>query len=414
MNRPVRWTVRALLPVLFALAACGHEARPTARVARGALHDWVAALGRIEGPGELVRLGPRVPGRLAEVRVAEGERVAAGQVLAVLENADARARLAAAEAQLARLERGGRPQEVAAAEARLTAARARRTEAERTLERSDALARQGIDSTAVLDAARRAYETAQADAVAAEREAELVRLAARDEVLAEAAAELAAARDAVRATEIVAPAAGVVLKRHLLPGETIGLGATVVPVVTMTTAGARWVRLEVSESQVGRVKVGQTVYASCDAFPGRVFAGTVRSVAPAMGRKSITDPDPRALSDTEVQEVRAELGADADVLPYQLRVDAVVETAAVADALLVPVEALELDGADRARARVQRDGVWREVTVGLGALNERFAEVTDGLVAGDEVELREPAAPATGAPLAGPPRVPRRSAGTGS
>lgn len=352
MNGPVQWTVRALLPVLFALAACGHEARPTARVARGALHDWVAALGRIEGPGELVRLGPRVPGRLAEVRVAEGERVAAGQVLAVLENADARARLAAAEAQLARLERGGRPQEVAAAEARLTAARARRTEAERTLERSDALARQGIDSTAVLDAARRAYETAQADAVAAEREAELESvLAARDEVLAEAAAELAAARDAVRATEIVAPAAGVVLKRHLLPGETIGLGATVVPVVTMTTAGARWVRLEVSESQVGRVKVGQTVYASCDAFPGRVFAGTVRSVAPAMGRKSITDPDPRALSDTEVQEVRAELGADADVLPYQLRVDAVVETAAVADALLVPVEALELDGARIAPGR---------------------------------------------------------------
>lgn len=402
-------TVLALLSALAALScvACRAGSGRTARVVRGDLYDWVAAPGRIEGEGELIHLGPRVPGRLARVSVKEGDLVHRGDVLAELENADARARLAAAQARLDRQERGGRPQEVAAAEATVAAAAARVAEAERAAERATRLLAEHVMADAEADAAARARDTARADLRAAQEQAALVRLSARDEVLREAAADLEAARDAVLATEIVAPIDGVIVKRHLLAGESIGLGATVVPVVTMTSAGRRWARLEVPELKAGRVAVGQTVTLSADAFSGTVFQGTVRVVAVAMGRKSITVDDPRALDDTEVLEVRAELEPSADRLPYQLRVDGIIATAAESNLLLVPWDAIKSgsDNAQGPRVTVRRDGSWRDVPVTLGPANDLEVAVRSGLNEGEEVRLHEAAAPATGRPLTAPPRV---------
>ena len=398
-----------LLALMTALASgCGRGAPKTARVVRGDVFDFVAAPGRVEGEGELIRLGPRLPGRLAEVRVREGDAVHRGDVLAVLENADVRARLAGAEARLARLERGGRPQEVAAAEADVAAARARAAEAENASARAARLLAQGVTSPAEAEAAAHARESAAAELRAAEQQASLVRLSARDEVLREAAAELEAARDAVLATQIVAPVDGVIVKRHLLAGESIGLGATVVPVVSMTSGGRRWVRLEVPEMQSGQVAPGQEVTVTADAFPGQVFHGTVRVVGVSMGRKSITVEDPRALADTEVLEVRAELDDAGDRLPYELRVDGVIAIAAEKGALVVPWNAVRRgdrsEAGDKAIVAVRREGSWRDVEVVVGASNELRTAIRSGLSEGDEVRLEEAAAGPNGRPLTSPPR----------
>ncbi|MEO8502959.1 MAG: efflux RND transporter periplasmic adaptor subunit [Acidobacteriota bacterium] len=403
MKRPSAMIGLALAAPLL-LLACGGSSTRTAKVERGDLYDWVAAPGRVEGEGELVHLGPRVPGRLAEVLVHEGEAVHKGQILAVLENADARARLAGAEARLARLERGGRPQEVAAAEATVTAARARVAEAERAADRAVRLLAETVISDSEADAAARARDTARADLHAAEEQASLVRLSARDEVLREAAADVEAARDGVLATEIVAPMEGVIVKRHLLAGESIGLGATVVPVVTMTSGGRRWVRLEVPETKAGTIAVGQAVTVSADAYPGATFQGIVRTVAVAMGKKSVTVEDPRAIDDTEVLEVRAELNATADRLPYQMRVDAVIATAAEKDVLLIPWDAIA-DSPSGPIVTVRRGDRWQDAPVTLGPANDLQVSVRSGLSAGEEVRLREPQAPATGRPLTTPPRA---------
>ncbi len=400
---------RLVIPLVGALTgaalllSCGERGVRTARVERGELHDWVAAPGRIEGEGELIRLGPRVPGRLASVDVREGDTVHRGQVLARLENADARARLAGAEARLSMLERGGRPQEVAAAEAAVAAARARVAEADRAAERAERLLAEKVVAQAELDSAARARDTARADLRAAEEQAALVRLSARDEVLRGAAADLEVARDAVLATEIVAPTDGVIVKRHLLPGESIGLGATVVPVVTMTTGGHRWVRLEIPETRAGRIAVGQPLTATADAFPGAVFHGTLRFVGVAMGKKSVTVEDPRALDDTEVLEARAELDTSGDRLPYELRVDAMIEVATEQSALWVPWEAIDRS-ATGTTVEVRRGGSWQRVAVELGASNELQAGIRSGVALGEEVRLRAPGPPANGRPLSSPPQ----------
>ena len=236
-----------------------------------------------------VDIGPIVPSRVVRVFVEEGDSVAVGDTLVTLTQATLapdlairEARLQAAQAQLLELERGARPAELRRAEAQLAAATA---EADRTagdLRRAEQLATDGTISRQQLDNARAAAVSAAANRDALAATLKLLQEGARPERIAAARAEVASARGAVAGVRasveelvLVAPVAGVVVARHVLPGEVVAAGQSA---VTVARAERPWARIYVGERLLPGVRPGQEVVGALDGAPGVRFPGTVEVV----------------------------------------------------------------------------------------------------------------------------------------
>jgi len=130
----------------------------------------IAAPGRVEAISEEVRLSAELSGRLKKVNVEEGDRVKRGEILAELENADYRARVESAEAELAQREaelrrtvNGSRTEERREAEAAKHAAKAVLDNAKTEAERRRGLAERSVISRDEADRYERAYRVAQAE-----------------------------------------------------------------------------------------------------------------------------------------------------------------------------------------------------------------------------------------------------------
>jgi ABC exporter DevB family membrane fusion protein len=318
------------LALAILLAACGDgpAAQPVADAA-GTVH----AAGVVEPAGEERVLIPEVGGRLQRVAVAEGDTVARGQVLAEIENAEflaavdfAKAQLALREAERDRLRAGARPEERDEARALLDEARTLSRQAADELARRRTLAERGTLGREALGQAQAQADAARARLAVAEARWRLVEAGARaedlraaDAAVAAARAELARAQAQYDKTLIRSPIDGVVLKRDLREGETV-VALSPLPLARIGDLSTRYVRADVDELDVGRVRAGQRAVASSDAFPGRRYAGEVVQVARRMGRRNVVTDRPAERVDASILEVviRLEPGAD---LPVGMRVD---------------------------------------------------------------------------------------------
>lgn len=251
-------------------------------------------------PGELMlsgnlevddaQLGFKTPGRVIERKVTEGERIAAGQLVARLDDAEQqaqlalrRAELAAAEAQLAELEAGSRPQEIAAAAATLRSAEADRDRMRLDFARQDELRKKQVISDRDFETAQAQLKVTEARVAEAGERLKLVQEGPRAETIRQARARVEQARAAVELamtqlenTRLLSPLAGVVLSHNIEPGEFVSAGT---PVVTVAETSHLWVRAYLNEPDLGRVRHGQKVVVRTDSFPGRDFAGTVGFIA---------------------------------------------------------------------------------------------------------------------------------------
>jgi HlyD family secretion protein len=236
------------------------------------------------------RLGLEVPGRLAEIRVHEGDPVEAGDTLALLDRGEALARREAAEGELdaarARLDEltaGFRAEEVRQAEAALRAAKEQKEDARRDLERTRRLREGGAVSREALDKARTAFEVASSRYGEVRERARLMREGPREEQIRAQRSRAASARASLRALDarlanmvVTAPFDGVVTVRHREPGEVVGAGAAV---VTLMNPDDRWVRIYVPEDRIGAVKLGQETSVTTDTYGDRSYRGRVRFIA---------------------------------------------------------------------------------------------------------------------------------------
>lgn len=272
--------VALLLPVLLLLAACS-------RSGPGRSGDLV-----LSGNFELedAQLGFKAPGRVVERPVREGDRVTAGQLVARLDDAEQvaqlalrRAELAAAEAVLAELEAGSRPQEIAAAAAALRSAEAERDRAQLDHARLRELRDKDVISARDLETGEAQLKVAAARAAEAAERLALVREGPRAETIRQARARVEQARAAVALastlldqTRLFSSLTGTVLSHNIEPGEFVSPGT---PVVTVAETARLWVRAYVDQPDLGRVRHGQQVIVRTDSFPGRDFAGTVGFIA---------------------------------------------------------------------------------------------------------------------------------------
>jgi RND family efflux transporter MFP subunit len=238
----------------------------------------------------LATVASKVTGRLVEAGIEEGTTVEAGQVLARLDDATARAAYEVAVRQREAAEKNLREIEVRLADAR------------RTLTRTQELRGRALVAQSVAD-------TAEADANA---------LAARlDAVRAEVGVAESALRQRRQDLEdlvIRAPFAGVVISKDAQPGEMVspisaGGGFTRTGIATIVDMESREIEVDVNEAFINRVKPGQPAEATLDAYPGEPLAARVINIVPAADRQKATVRvriaferlDPRILPDMGVK-----------------------------------------------------------------------------------------------------------------
>jgi HlyD family secretion protein len=324
------WTMTSLQP-----DSPRQEQAPATERARTS--KLVAAPGRVEPASEEIRIGSELNGKLQQVLVQEGDRVRHGQVLAVLSNADFAARVSFAEAalqqrlaELERLQNGSRVEERAESQAELEEAQAVLENAKANVGRRRQLFRSGDISRATLDASEREVAVADARVRAARQRRELVERSTRVEDLAsaraaveQARAELAEARALLAKTRIVSPISGVVLRRHLKSGESVSDQADNV-VLELGDDSTLHVRVEVDEADIAKVRLGQPVYVTAEAYGSRKFTGKVVRIGQMLGRKKVRTDEPSERVDTKVLETLVALDPGQH-LPTGLRVDAYIQ-----------------------------------------------------------------------------------------
>jgi ABC exporter DevB family membrane fusion protein len=300
----------------------------------------IAAPGRVEPVSEEIRVSSELGGRLRTVRVEEGDRVQRGQVLAEIENDDYRARVAAAEAEVAQREaelrrtvNGARTQERREAEASMRASKAVLDNSRTEAERRRGLADRTVISREEADRYERGYQVARAQHEQAAEHFALIDAEAREEdrahaeaAVAAARAQLAEARAYLEKSYIRAPINGVILRKLRHNGESVSTQFDS-PVITMADDSVLRVRLDVDESDVSKLQLGQRAYVTAEAYGTHKFWGRVIRVGNILGKKNVRTDEPSEHVDTKILETLVELDARQQ-LPLGLRVDAYVQSEA--------------------------------------------------------------------------------------
>jgi membrane fusion protein (multidrug efflux system) len=284
--------------------------------------------------GHITPIAPKVQAFVSRVLVEDNQKVRAGDTLLILDDRDLKVRVAQADADLRSAQASaGSASRGGAATAALSAARSNASSAEASVASAEAavrkteadltryrtLAAQKVISAQQLDQAQWAYDNARAALDAATKQVaaggSMVQ-GAEAEVTA-AGARMAATRSALETAQlqlgyavVTAPTSGIVAKRAVEIGALVQPGQQVMSIVPDSGV---WVTANLKETQLERVKVGQTVDIEVDAYPGVTFHGTVESVSPATGAKfALLPPDNATGNFTKVvQRVPVRIKVDA-------------------------------------------------------------------------------------------------------
>jgi RND family efflux transporter MFP subunit len=313
-------------------------------------------------PRRRATIAAKITGLVKEIFAEEGMRVQAGQVLATLDDSDARTRLLAAKAE-----------QVATA-ATLADLRVNLANAERDRRRFEALWRDGAVSEESVDQARTAVESLQA------------RIALANERVRAAEAQTKVAEQDRENTVIRAPFAGLVVSKDAQRGEMVspisaGGGFTRTGIATIVDMTSLEIEVDVNESSLARVAPNQPVQALLDAYPDWKIPGRVRTIIPTADRQKATVKvrvafdhlDPRILPDMGVKVTF--LGPEPSAAQ------------AGAPRAIVPRAAIREEGGGHV-VYVLRDGRVERRVVRLGEARASEQEVTGTLADGEQVVVK--------------------------
>jgi membrane fusion protein, macrolide-specific efflux system len=363
-RRRSRWILVSVIALTVLLAMVvrqrGAKAAPLdpsliLNVRRGALRVDVFDTGKVQ-PREKVELKSKVAGQVASINVDEGAKVRKGDVLLVLDPTD-------------------HSREVAKARADVVQARNSVAFAELWVERAKRALASGIGHANEVDDKKH-------------------ELRARQASLQTALVSLSAAEDRFRYTKIVAPMDGTVIQRAIEPGEVVTPGVQSTfdgkALLTIADLSTLVVKVNLNQIDVAKIALGRHAEVTLDALPGQVYGATITKIAPASSKPSGKDLD--------VFPVEVLLdAADARIKPG-MTADVRIELDSKASVLVVPLEAVNKDGATSYVNRIIEDGKrgakTTRVDVKIGARNEREVEVLSGVSEGDRILVKPPSAEA--------------------
>jgi HlyD family secretion protein len=362
----------------------------TEKVERRDLVSVVTASGKIQ-PKKKVDISADISGRVIQVAVEEGQWVNKGDLLVRIDPTQFEASLRRAQAAVAQSRAQG------------AQARANLLKAQNDLRRSEQLGRgQDLISPADLDNARTQAAVAQAQ------------LEAANFAVQQAQASVSEAQEALRKTTIVAPMSGRITRKNIEEGETAIVGTmnnagTVL--LTVADLSVMEARVKVDETEVTRVKVGDSASVRVDAFNGQAFHGTVTQIGnSAVQQQAAASADQQSV-DFEVTitidnatQLRPDLTATADIVTDNRRGVVAVPIIAVtardhagkkfksSDDQAKAAEAGQDTAGSGPRRGDEVNGVFvveggkaRFVPVTVGITGDRYFEVTRGLRGGETV-----------------------------
>lgn len=300
--------------------------------------------------GDIIPVSARISGFVTSVGIRENQAVKPGDTLVTLDDRDARARLAQAEADLASaLSNAGQGAQTGQAVAQVQAAEAQASQARavieqaraehdqalrdlqrlRTLLARDVISQHDVDAADALERTTRARLKAAEDAAQASRRqvgvySAAVRGADARVLAARAARDLAA--NTLDDTRVVAASAGMVSQKTVEPGQYVQPGQ---PMMNLVVQDSIWVVANLKETEIEGVRIGNPVSFSIDAYPGETWQGTVESISPATGSKfTLLPPDNATGNFTKVVQrlpvrVHVDAGQHRD-LPLRAGMSAVV------------------------------------------------------------------------------------------
>ncbi len=348
-------------------------------------------------------LSPKEGGRIMELLVDEGDRVAAGQLIARTDSRQVeaqvnqyRALLVKAQADLSQKRSGVRPEEIAEGQARLATAEAttgeaaaRLNRAQAELQRNQMLAKAGAIATNSLEALEDKVREAEANLAAQqarqqEQTATLTKLhnGTRPQEIAQAEAEVAQVLAQLHAQEtlldntlIRAPFAGIITRRFAQVGDFVAptTSASATDGATSTSIAELSQGLEIEakvpEASIAKIKPQQRVEIHSKTYPDQQFAGIVRLIAP------------RAIQENNVTSFRVKISLQTG--QTQLKSGMNVELAFISDpianAITVPLAVVtKKDG---------QDGVWVADPKPDAKPPAQFRPVSLGITAGDQVQI---------------------------
>jgi len=282
--------MKRLIPIviLLAIAAGGGWWWHRLQACKAAPRTETALSGNIEAHESLVSF--KVQGRIVELPVEEGQQVAAGALLARLEDADFRqhvrmdeSNVAVRAANLALAKAGTRQQEIRATEQSVADAEANLEQRKlddaraRQLFAKDEISAQDRDLAATaLKRAHAALEQVRERLNQAQEGVRKEEIAIAQANLAQADASLGLSRINLDYTTLRAPSAGIVTVRQAEMGEVVSPGS---PVVTLADLDHIWLRAYVAETDLGRVHYGQDVVVTTDTYPGKQYRGRISFIA---------------------------------------------------------------------------------------------------------------------------------------
>lgn len=315
-------------------------------------------------PRRRATIAAKITGRVTQVLFDEGIHVHEGQVLATLDDSDARRALDSAKA-----DRDATQASIADWQVQLK-------NAEIELHRAQELQSAGVQPQEMLDNARMAADSLKAKIALA-----------KQQVIA-ADARIREAQQNVDNCVIRAPFAGIVVSKDAQVGEMVspisaGGGFTRTGISTLVDMNSLETEVDVNEAYIARVVPGQAVTAVLDAYPDWEIPSRVRTVIPTADRQKATVKvrisflklDPRILPD---------MGIKVSFLGNEPQ-----KTGAAANAL-IPQAAVKDDNGKKVVYLVKEDHVERRA-VSVGSTQGSDAQILAGLVAGDTVVLHPPA-----------------------
>jgi HlyD family secretion protein len=368
-----------LLGGLIVMSASAKRERGTAvrfeRVGRRDLVAAVTASGKVQ-PKTKVDVSPDITGRITRLGVHEGDMVQKGQFLLQIDPTIYEAGLQRAEASFA------------SAEAALVQARASRDQAARALERAKQLKRQNpnLISDEQLEQAQTSFNVAEAVANSSQHQVDQARAGVQE------------SRDQLAKTHIVAPMAGRVTRLAVEEGEMAVPGnfsRDVGLLLTVSDLSVIQTKVNVDETDVVRIHLGDSVEVSIDAFPDTTFVGRVTKIANSalLAQTVATGTNDRAV-DYEVEitlvnppaDVRPDLSATARIVTDTRKQSLSIPIIALTVRENTPVTTESRRDTSHVGKKKETEGVFvvmngkatfRPVRVGIAG--DEYFEVLDGL-----------------------------------
>ena len=323
----------------------------TGKVVKQDISSQVTASGQIK-PKTIVNVGANAMGRIVRLFVKEGEKVKKGQVLAQLENVQStadvdmtRASLTSAQTDAVAAEAG-----LNTAQAQLRSSTADLARAKLEFDRAQSLFKDQLISKADFDTKKAAYEVA--DAVHAQDVARVAQNKAQVDSyhgrVGQARAQLTRVNDILSKTTYTAPFDGTVTNLPVHEGETVVMGIQNSPGSTLMTVANMSVitaEVQVDETDIVNVKIGQPAEVTIDAIPNQTFKGSVTEIGDnAIIRSTGVSTSQSLAGSQEAKDFKVVItltDPPANLRPG-LSATAKVTTGTEHDAVSIPIQALTM------------------------------------------------------------------------